>query len=205
MQNSFGNECFLDELAAAAGVDPLEYRTRLLKEPRALECLERLRTLATWTPRTKPTGGAGEVVKGRGVSYIKYELVRTYVAAVADVEVNRRTGKVRVERFFIAHDCGQIINPDGLRNQIDGNVIQTVSRTLIEDLQWNRSAVTSLDWKSYPILRFPDVPEIVVDLIDRRAFVLVSFGGYVAAAELGEHFHIELGIARQRGNLVFGI
>src|SRR6266403_5249588 len=167
MQNSFGNECFLDELAAAAGADPFEYRVRNLKDPRGLELMERLRKLAAWTPRNAPTGGAGEIAKGRGVSYVKYELVRTYVGVVADVEVNRRTGKVRVERFFVAHDCGQIINPDGLRNQIDGNIIQTVSRTLIEDLQWNRSAVTSLDWQSYPILRFPEVPEIVIDLIDR--------------------------------------
>jgi len=167
MQNSFGNECFLDELAAAAGADPFEYRVRNLKDPRGLELMERLRKLAAWTPRTAPAGGAGEIAKGRGVSYVKYELVRTYVGVVADVEVNRRTGKVRVERFFVAHDCGQIINPDGLRNQIDGNIIQTVSRTLIEDLQWNRSAVTSLDWQSYPILRFPEVPEIVIDLIDR--------------------------------------
>jgi len=167
MQNTYGNECFLDELATAAGVDPLEYRIRNLKDARGLECLERLRKLANWTPRTKPTGGSGEIAKGRGVSYIKYELVRTYVGVVADVEVNRRTGKIRVERFHVAHDCGQIINPDGLRNQIDGNVIQTVSRTLIEDLQWNRSSVTSLDWETYPILRFPDVPEIAYDLIDR--------------------------------------
>ena len=167
MQNTFGNECFLDELAALAGVDPLEYRMRNLKEPRALELLERLRKVSGWTARTKPTGGGGDIAKGRGVSYIKYELVRTYVGVVADVEVNRRTGKVRVERFYVAHDCGQIINPDGLRNQIDGNIIQTVSRTLVEDLQWNRSAVTSLDWKTYPILRFPDVPEIITELIDR--------------------------------------
>jgi len=167
MQNSFGNECFLDELAAAAGADPFEYRVRNLKDPRGLELMERLRKLAAWTPRTAPAGDAGEIAKGRGVSYIKYELVRTYVGVVADVEVNRRTGKVRVERFFVAHDCGQIINPDGLRNQIDGNIIQTVSRTLIEDLQWNRSAVTSVDWQSYPILRFPEVPEIVIDLVDR--------------------------------------
>jgi len=167
MQNSFGNECFLDELAAAAGADPFEYRVRNLKDPRGLELMERLRKLAGWTPRTAPAGGAGEIAKGRGVSYVKYELVRTYVGVVADVEVNRRTGKVRVERFFVAHDCGQIINPDGLRNQIDGNIIQTVSRTLIEDLQWNRSTVTSVDWQSYPILRFPEVPEIVIDLIDR--------------------------------------
>lgn len=167
MQNTYANECFVDELAAAAGADPLEFRIRHLKDARGLEALERLRKLASWTPRTKPAGSSGEVAKGRGVSYVKYELVRTYVGVVADVEVNRRTGKIRVERFYVAHDCGQIINPDGLRNQIDGNVIQTVSRTLIEDLQWNRSTVTSLDWRTYPILQFPDVPEVVIDLIDR--------------------------------------
>jgi CO/xanthine dehydrogenase Mo-binding subunit len=167
MQNTYANECFLDELAGAAGVDPLEFRIRNLKDARGVELLERLRKLAGWTPRTKPTGGSGELAKGRGVSYTKYELVRTYVGVVADVEVNRRTGQIRVERFYVAHDCGQIINPDGLRNQIEGNVVQTVSRTLIEDLQWNRSAVTSLDWKTYPILRFPDVPEVTIDLIDR--------------------------------------
>ncbi|MGE5792617.1 MAG: molybdopterin cofactor-binding domain-containing protein [Bacteroidota bacterium] len=167
MQNTFANECFMDELAAAAGADPVEFRVRHLKDARGIECIERARKLASWTPRTKPTGGAGEVAKGRGFSYVKYELVRTYVAIVADVEVNRRTGAIRVERCHVAHDCGQIINPDGLRNQIDGNVIQTVSRTLIEDLQWNRSTVTSVDWATYPILRFPDVPEVRYDLIDR--------------------------------------
>jgi CO/xanthine dehydrogenase Mo-binding subunit len=167
MQNTYANECFMDELAAAAGVDPVEFRIRHLKDARGLECIERARKLANWSPRTKPTGGTGEIAKGRGFSYVKYELVRTYVAVVADVEVSRRTGKIRVERFHVAHDCGQIINPDGLRNQIDGNVIQTVSRTLIEDLQWDRSTVTSVDWQSYPILRFPDVPEIRYDLIDR--------------------------------------
>jgi CO/xanthine dehydrogenase Mo-binding subunit len=101
------------------------------------------------------------------VTYCKYELARTYVAAVAEVEVNRKTGEIRVPRFYIAHDCGQIVNPDGLRNQIDGNIIQTVSRTLIEDLVFDRSMVRSLDWDTYPILRFPDVPEIVIELIDR--------------------------------------
>jgi CO/xanthine dehydrogenase Mo-binding subunit len=101
------------------------------------------------------------------VSYVKYELVRTYVGVVADVEVNRKTGKVRVSRFFVAHDCGQIINPDGLRNQIEGNVVQTVSRTLLEALQFNRSTVTSLDWSTYPILAHPHVPDVVIDLIER--------------------------------------
>ena len=107
------------------------------------------------------------IARGRGVSYAKYELVRTYVGVVADVTVDRTTGKVKVDRVFVVHDCGQIINPDGLRNQIEGNVVQTVSRTLIEKLTFSRSAVTSLDWGSYPILTFPDVPEVAIDLIDR--------------------------------------
>jgi len=107
------------------------------------------------------------VVKGRGVSYVKYELVRTYVGVVADVEVDRKTGKVTVKKFYVAHDCGQIINPDGLKNQIEGNVVQTTSRTLLEELQFDRSKVTSVDWKTYPILKFPDVPDVAIDLIDR--------------------------------------
>jgi CO/xanthine dehydrogenase Mo-binding subunit len=89
------------------------------------------------------------------------------VAAVAEVEVNRATGEIRCTRFYLAHDCGQIVNPDGLKNQLEGNVIQTLSRTLVEELKFSRSTVTSLDWESYPILRFPQVPEIVMDLIDR--------------------------------------
>lgn len=167
MQNTFGNECFLDECAAAAGVDPFEYRTRILKDPRGLELLERLRKLADWKPRTSPQKSGGDVVKGRGMAYIKYELARTYVGAVANVEVNRKTGKIKVGRFYVAHDCGQIINPDGVKNQIEGNVMQIMSRTLFEDLQFNRSTVTSVDWKTYPVITFPDVPDIAIDLIDR--------------------------------------
>ncbi len=167
MQNTYGNECFLDECAAAAGVDPLEYRRRNLKDPRGLEMLERLAKLANWQPNSSRQSASGDMVTGRGLSYVKYELVRTYVGVVADVTVNRKTGKIKVERFYVAHDCGQIINPDGLKNQIEGNIVQTVSRTLIEDLQFSRSTVTSIDWKTYPILTFPDVPEVVIDLIDR--------------------------------------
>ena len=83
---------------------------------------------------------------------MKYELVRTYIGAVAEVEVDRATGVIRVPKFTVVHDCGQVINPDGLKNQIEGNVIQTVSRTLIEEVTFDRSQVTSLDWASYPIL-----------------------------------------------------
>jgi nicotinate dehydrogenase subunit B len=167
MQNTYANECFMDECALAANADPLEYRRRYLKDARGLELLDRLVKLANWQPRKGAPKPTGDIAKGRGVSYIKYELVRTYVGVVADVTVNRKTGKVTVDRFYVAHDCGQIINPDGLKNQIEGNIVQTVSRTLIEDLQWDSGRVTSLDWKSYPILTFPDVPDVVMDLIDR--------------------------------------
>jgi CO/xanthine dehydrogenase Mo-binding subunit len=170
MQNTYANECFMDELAAAAKADPFEFRRKYLdpNDKRGLEVLDRLAALSKWDKRASPqTGASGNVVRGRGVSYVKYELVRTYVGTVAEVEVNRTTGEIRVPKFYVVHDCGQIINPDGLKNQIEGNVVQTVSRTLVEELKFSRSMVTSLDWESYPILTFPQVPEIVVELIDR--------------------------------------
>ena len=169
MQNTFANESFVDELAAAIGMDPLDFRLRNINDPRGVELLQRLAKLANWPSRTGRVQQAGDVVKGRGVSYVKYELVRTYVGVVADVEVDKKTGKVTVKKFYVAHDCGQIINPDGLKNQIEGNVVQTTSRTLLEELQFDRSQVTSVDWKTYPILKFPDVPEVAIDLIDRPA------------------------------------
>ena len=167
MQNTYANESFLDELALAAGVDPFDYRKTLLGDGRAIELLDRLRAVANWeTPDAKRRRN-GDVLRGRGMAYVKYELIRTYVGGVAEVEVDRSTGKIRCTRFTVVQDCGQIINPDGIRNQLEGNVIQTVSRTLIEELTFDRSNVTSLDWAGYPIITFPDIPEVVTDLIDR--------------------------------------
>jgi CO/xanthine dehydrogenase Mo-binding subunit len=170
MQNTYANESFIDELAVAAGMDPLEFRMKYLDpaDKRGIEVLERLARLANWQKRPSPQKEAsGNVVKGRGMSYVKYELIRTYIGAVAEVEVDRSTGNIRASKFYVTHDCGQIINPDGLRNQIEGCVIQTVSRTLIEELKFDRGQVTSLDWESYPILKFPQAPDIVIELIDR--------------------------------------
>ena len=170
MQNTYANESFVDELAAAAGMDPLDFRLKYLDpaDKRGIELLQRLAQLTNWQKRPSPQNStSGNVAKGRGMSYVKYELVRTYVGAVAEVEVDRSTGEIRVPKFYLVHDCGQIINPDGLKNQLEGCVVQTVSRTLIEELKFNRSQVTSLDWDSYPILKFPQVPDIVIDLIDR--------------------------------------
>jgi nicotinate dehydrogenase subunit B len=172
MQNTFANECFIDELAAAVSADPLEFRVKHTDpaDKRGLEVLDRLAKLARWEKRPSPQKNiSSNVVKGRGASYVKYELVRTYIGAVAEVELNRSTGELRVPRFYIVHDCGQIINPNGVKAQIEGNVIQTVSRTLKEELTFDRSMVTSLDWASYPILTFGEVPDIMIELIDRPA------------------------------------
>ena len=169
MQNTYANECFMDELAAAAGADPIDFRLKYIDpaDKRGIEVLDRLVKIAKWDKRPSPQKPSGDVLRGRGMSYVKYELNRTYVAVVAEVEVNRSTGRIRVPRFFLVHDCGQIINPDGLANQLEGNVIQTLSRTLFEEVKFDRSHITSRDWASYPILTFPDVPEIVMDMIDR--------------------------------------
>jgi len=170
LQNSHANESFMDELASAAGADPLEFRLKYLDpaDKRGLEILDRLAALAKWEKRPSPQqNNAGNIAKGRGLTYVKYELARTYIGAVAEVEVDRTTGDIRVTRFYIVHDCGQIINPDGVKAQIEGNVMHTVSRTLIEELTFDRSMVTSLDWASYPVLTFPHVPELVIELIDR--------------------------------------
>jgi nicotinate dehydrogenase subunit B len=168
MQNTFANECFMDELATAAGVDPLEFRLKYLSDARGIELLRRLAAVAKWEQQSSARKTVnGDVATGRGVSYVKYELMRTYVGAVAQVEINRKTGEIGVQRFYVTHDCGQIINPDGLMNQIEGNVIQSISRTLKEEIQFDRSAVTSLHWATYPILTFAEVPDVVIELIDR--------------------------------------
>jgi len=159
---------FMDECAATAGADPVEYRLRYLTDARGIAILRAAASMAKWDTRPSPRRDqSGNLARGRGIAYVKYENVRTYCAGVAEVEVNKETGVIRCTRFYVAHDCGQIINPDGVRAQIEGQVIQTVSRTLKEELQWNRSRVTSVDWASYPILKFPEVPEVIMELINR--------------------------------------
>src|SRR5205823_669238 len=134
-----------------------------------IQVLKAAADAAKWDTRSSPRKDAAKtgIARGRGVSYLKYENVRTYVAAVAEVEVDRASGAVRCTKVTVSHDCGQIINPEGVKTQIEGNIIQTVSRTLKEELKWNRSRVTSVDWVTYPILRFPDVPEVDIVLLDQ--------------------------------------
>ena len=169
IENSFANESFTDELAAAAKMDPAEFRLKHLPDPRAIAVIRAAMKLAKWQsrPGPNPNAGAGPVVRGRGISYARYNSTITYIAAVAEVEVNRQSGEIRVTRLSIGHDCGQMINPDGVANQVEGGAIQTVSRTLLEQVTWDRTKVTNTDWASYPILRFPDVPRVDIELIDR--------------------------------------
>jgi nicotinate dehydrogenase subunit B len=168
MQSAFANEAFLDEIAVATNVDPFELRRRYLADDaRAIEVLDRLAQLAHWQTRSTDKNASGSTATGRGMAFVKYENDRTYVGMVATVDIVRATGVITAKHFAVVQDCGQIINPDGVKNQIEGNVVQTVSRTLIEQVRFDRSRVTSIDWRSYPILTFPDVPEIDSELIDR--------------------------------------
>ncbi len=158
--NAFANESFMDELAMAAGSDPLTFRLRYLDDPRARVVLETAARRAGWG-EPLPAG------VGRGLAFARYENTEAYVATVAEVAVDVATGAVRVHRMVVAHDCGQVINPDGVRNQIEGNVIQSLSRALKEEVQFTSTGITSLDWESYPILTFSEIPEIIIELIHR--------------------------------------
>ncbi|HME40472.1 MAG TPA: molybdopterin cofactor-binding domain-containing protein [Steroidobacteraceae bacterium] len=168
MQSAFANEAFLDEIAAATHTDPFELRRRYLTDDaRAIAVLERLAQLANWRLRSADNQANSSTATGRGMAFVKYENNRTYVGMVATVEIDRTTGVIAAKHFAVVQDCGQVINPDGVKNQLEGNIVQTVSRTLMEQVRFDRSRVTSLDWQSYPILTFPDIPQIDMELIDR--------------------------------------
>ena len=184
IENTFANESFMDELAAEAKADPAEFRLKHIKDPRAVAVMQAAMKRAKWQTRAgvNPAPGTGDIAQGRGIAYVRYNNTTTYVAAVAEVEVNKKSGEVRVVRVCVGHDCGQIVNPDGLANQIEGGVIQTVSRTLMEQVQWDQTKVTSVDWGTYPILRFPDVPRVEVDMINMPGDVSWGAGEPTATA-----------------------
>ena len=165
--NCFAVESFTDELAARAGIDPLQFRLRDLANPRSREVIERMGRLMQWSARPSPRPAAGNVASGRGMGFVHYKHNESYVAIGMEVAVDRRTGDVRVKRIACAHDCGLMINPDAVRAQVEGNILQTLSRTLHEETTFDRNQVTSVDWASYPLLRFPEVPRLEIDLVQR--------------------------------------
>jgi nicotinate dehydrogenase subunit B len=159
-QVHFASESFIDEVAAAAGVDPIEFRLRHIKEPRDVAVIKAAAEKARWDTRPSPRRDqTGAKVSGRGIAYAQRNGTR--VAIVAEVDIDRLTGKIFARKFTVAHDCGQIINPDGLVKCIEGNIVQGVSRTLWEEVTFDRKAVTSVDWITYPILDITETPSQV--------------------------------------------
>jgi len=160
--NVFAIESFMDELAAAAQADPVEFRLAHLKDPRAKAVIEAAAKAADWKAGQKGTG-----TSGRGIAFAKYKTLATYVAIVIDLELDRESGRIKVPRAFVAVDSGLIINPDGLTNQIEGGIVQSTSWTLYEEVRFDKTGIQSQSWDSYPILTMNEVPNITTVLIDR--------------------------------------
>jgi CO/xanthine dehydrogenase Mo-binding subunit len=176
--NVLAVEGLTDALAAAAGADAVEFRIKQLTDPRAVEVVTRAASAFRWDARRSPNPKArqGGLLLGRGFAYARYKQTENYVAIAMEVAVDPASGRIEVRRVTCAHDCGLIVNPDGLRNQVEGCIVQTLSRTLHEEVTFDRSRVTSVDWRSYPILRFPEVPAVDVILIDRPDQPLMGAG-----------------------------
>jgi nicotinate dehydrogenase subunit B len=159
--NVFAVESFMDELAHAAGADPLDYRLRFLKEERGRDVLTRCAEKFGWA------GYERKENRGRGIAFGRYKNYAALVAVAVEVEISRRNGRIHVLRATVANDSGHMINPDGIANQIEGGLIQSLSWTLKEEVQFDDTGVLSNDWKSYPIITFSEVPSVDVVLIDR--------------------------------------
>jgi len=176
LPNTFAHESYIDELATEAGVDPIEYRLRYLKDKRAVDLVNAVAERAAWTPRPvwKEPAAEGDIVRGRGFAYALYVHSKfpgfgaAWSAWIADVAVNKATGDVSVTRVVAGQDSGLMINPEGVRHQIHGNVIQSTSRALMEEVSFDRHAVTSREWGAYPIIKFPDIPKVDVLMLPRQ-------------------------------------
>ncbi len=174
LPNTFAHESYIDEAATEAGVDPIEYRLRYLKDQRAVDLVNAVAERAGWTPRPVREEKDGDIVHGRGFAYALYVHSKfpgygaAWSAWVADVAVNKSTGDVSVTRVVAGQDSGLMINPDGVRHQIHGNVIQSTSRALMEEVSFERGAVAAREWGAYPIIPFPDVPKIDVLMLPRQ-------------------------------------
>jgi CO/xanthine dehydrogenase Mo-binding subunit len=164
----FASESTIDEIAADQRVDPVQFRLRYLtSDKRISEVLIASAKKAGWTDRPAHTAApsAGNKAAGRGVAAANR--ANTMTAAVAEIEVDKTTGDVTVKKITLGHDCGLIVNPDGLKNQIEGNVLQAVSRALLEEVKFDSTGQKNLDWDSYPVIRFGQIPEVEIVLIDR--------------------------------------
>ena len=201
--NVFAVEGFTDEIAAALRVDPLEFRTARLTDPRALEVLSRASKAFGWQarPSPNPAGPVNGLLVGRGVGYTRYKNAENYVATFMEVVVDPASGRITVRRVVCAHDCGLVVNPNALRNQVEGGIVQTLSRALHEEVQFDESRVTSIDWAMYPILRFPEAPTVEVILVARPEQPLWGAGEastVTVAAALGNAVFDATGVRLRR-------
>lgn len=181
IQNTFANECFMDELCAQAMADPVAFRLKHLVDPRMIGVLNAVAHASDWHPRPsqKPNSAPTRTVSGRGVACVNYEGDNGYVALVVYLDVDRETGVVHPKRFVVAVDCGPISNPDGLRNQTEGGILQGLSRSLVEEVTWDRERVTSTDWETYKSLYLDyELPTI------ETVFVTPDNGPALGAGEL---------------------
>jgi nicotinate dehydrogenase subunit B len=169
IQANFASEQFMDEMAAAAKQDPIAFRLRHKPDERATAVINEVAKLSGWQSRPSPgpdAHGSSRIARGRGIALVSSQK-GTYVATVAEVAVDRQTGNVRVEKMTVAVDAGLIINPGGMRSQVEGATIFATSRALKEEVTYDRARVTSEDWLTYPILRFTETPDLQISLINR--------------------------------------
>ena len=191
LQNTFAHECFMDELAAKAKADPVEYRVRHLSDTRLRDMVLEAAKAAKWDTRPSPRASFQRrgVARGRGIACVAYERDNGYAAMVAEVEVDQDTGKVAVTRIVVSNDCGPISNPDGLRNQLEGGALQGMSRALGEEVTWDDQKVTSFDWLTYHSLplgfNVPKVETVLVNRPDEEATGAGETSITIVAAAIG--------------------
>jgi CO/xanthine dehydrogenase Mo-binding subunit len=153
----------MDELAHAAGADPVEFRLRHLDDERARQVIRAAAQRFGWSAAARPAGNG----RGRGFAFARYKNQKSWAAVAVELAVDDARAEIRLERGVIAADAGQVVDPDGLVNQLEGGFVQSASWTLHEEVRFDRERVTSTDWESYPILRFSEVPELETVLLDR--------------------------------------
>ncbi|HSB76384.1 MAG TPA: molybdopterin cofactor-binding domain-containing protein, partial [Terriglobales bacterium] len=200
LQNTFAHECFMDEICARAQADPVAFRLRHLNDPRMIDVLKAAAQAAGWEPRPFPHAGRASsgAAAGRGVACVAYEGDNGYAALIAELAVDLSIGRVRVNRFVVAADCGPVSNPAGLRNQLEGGVLQGMSRALGEEVTWDEHQVTSASWATYHSLplgiEVPAVHALLINRPDRAATGAGELSITLVAAAIGNALFDALGV-----------
>jgi CO/xanthine dehydrogenase Mo-binding subunit len=165
--NVFAIESMMDDLAKAAKIDPVQFRLKHLQDGRARDVITGVAKMANWE-KSSLASKKGTKLCGRGLAFAKYKNLSAYVACVADVEIDPKSGKILVTNLYASADGGLAINPDGFKNQIEGGLVQTASWTLFESVPFNQDGIQVGSWSDYPIMRFSDVPNVYVEIINRE-------------------------------------